>query len=358
MWWSLWRCRLAIIELVMKASAFQACCTVRRARAGRPRSPLQPVVFDVVDGLQQKDRVGRLHDPEQQRQRPQPRSGQDASHAPCAAVAHSQRAAHPASAQSPQLLRLQAPGAGPAAGQRARQEAPEALASPRRRRVLEGRGSRVVAAVMLDHEVRVVDAGHQRPGRVRGPGASARWPSSCGEGDALAAGDTARHPGPAPARPRGRGLAAWRPMPSPSASSAACSGTCSRKQTRCQAVWVTAGGDCCSAGNTLGQRHQHLDRRAGRPRRPRETPGPLRPPTPATARASAWRYFFQSIMAASSAASAASGLRDNPHMNPLLARLHPYPFERWRELTRDIVPAPAWRPSAWASANRGTPRRR
>ena len=26
-------------------------------------------------------------------------------------------------------------------------------------------------------------------------------------------------------------------------------------------------------------------------------------------------------------------------MNPLLARLHPYPFERWRELTRDITPA-------------------
>ena len=25
-------------------------------------------------------------------------------------------------------------------------------------------------------------------------------------------------------------------------------------------------------------------------------------------------------------------------MNPLLARLHPYPFERWRELTRDIEP--------------------
>ena len=25
-------------------------------------------------------------------------------------------------------------------------------------------------------------------------------------------------------------------------------------------------------------------------------------------------------------------------MNPLLGRLHPYPFERWRELTRDIVP--------------------
>jgi N-succinyldiaminopimelate aminotransferase len=31
-------------------------------------------------------------------------------------------------------------------------------------------------------------------------------------------------------------------------------------------------------------------------------------------------------------------------MNPLLARLHPYPFERWRELTRDIVPNPALRP--------------
>jgi N-succinyldiaminopimelate aminotransferase len=31
-------------------------------------------------------------------------------------------------------------------------------------------------------------------------------------------------------------------------------------------------------------------------------------------------------------------------MNPLLARLHPYPFERWRELTRDITPNPACRP--------------
>ncbi len=31
-------------------------------------------------------------------------------------------------------------------------------------------------------------------------------------------------------------------------------------------------------------------------------------------------------------------------MNPLLARLHPYPFERWRELTRDITPNPAYAP--------------
>jgi N-succinyldiaminopimelate aminotransferase len=31
-------------------------------------------------------------------------------------------------------------------------------------------------------------------------------------------------------------------------------------------------------------------------------------------------------------------------MNPLLARLHPYPFERWRELTRDTVPAPGFAP--------------
>lgn len=31
-------------------------------------------------------------------------------------------------------------------------------------------------------------------------------------------------------------------------------------------------------------------------------------------------------------------------MNPLLARLHPYPFERWRTLTRDLVPNPALRP--------------
>jgi N-succinyldiaminopimelate aminotransferase len=31
-------------------------------------------------------------------------------------------------------------------------------------------------------------------------------------------------------------------------------------------------------------------------------------------------------------------------MNPLLARLHPYPFERWRELTQGIVPNPAFKP--------------
>jgi N-succinyldiaminopimelate aminotransferase len=31
-------------------------------------------------------------------------------------------------------------------------------------------------------------------------------------------------------------------------------------------------------------------------------------------------------------------------MNPLLARLHPYPFERLRELTRDIRPNPAFKP--------------
>ena len=31
-------------------------------------------------------------------------------------------------------------------------------------------------------------------------------------------------------------------------------------------------------------------------------------------------------------------------MNPLLQRLHPYPFERLRELTRGITPSPAHRP--------------
>jgi N-succinyldiaminopimelate aminotransferase len=31
-------------------------------------------------------------------------------------------------------------------------------------------------------------------------------------------------------------------------------------------------------------------------------------------------------------------------MNPLLKRLHPYPFERLRELTRNLVPNPAYRP--------------
>jgi N-succinyldiaminopimelate aminotransferase len=35
---------------------------------------------------------------------------------------------------------------------------------------------------------------------------------------------------------------------------------------------------------------------------------------------------------------------DNHRMNPRLASLHPYPFERWRELTRDIVPPAGHRP--------------
>jgi N-succinyldiaminopimelate aminotransferase len=35
---------------------------------------------------------------------------------------------------------------------------------------------------------------------------------------------------------------------------------------------------------------------------------------------------------------------DNFHMNPLLARLHPYPFERLRALTADIVPDPEYAP--------------
>ena len=35
---------------------------------------------------------------------------------------------------------------------------------------------------------------------------------------------------------------------------------------------------------------------------------------------------------------------DNRRMNPLLSRLHPYPFERLRALTKDIAPNPAFRP--------------
>ena len=31
-------------------------------------------------------------------------------------------------------------------------------------------------------------------------------------------------------------------------------------------------------------------------------------------------------------------------MNPLLGKLHPYPFERWHALARDVVPSPAHRP--------------
>ncbi len=41
---------------------------------------------------------------------------------------------------------------------------------------------------------------------------------------------------------------------------------------------------------------------------------------------------------------ARAAARDNRAMNPLLGKLHPYPFERLRELTADIVPNPALRP--------------
>jgi len=37
-------------------------------------------------------------------------------------------------------------------------------------------------------------------------------------------------------------------------------------------------------------------------------------------------------------------LTDNRRMNPLLAKLHPYPFERLRALTRDITPNPELKP--------------
>src|SRR2546427_3155676 len=37
-------------------------------------------------------------------------------------------------------------------------------------------------------------------------------------------------------------------------------------------------------------------------------------------------------------------LTDNQRMNPLLAKLHPYPFERLRALTRDITPNPDLKP--------------
>ena len=40
-------------------------------------------------------------------------------------------------------------------------------------------------------------------------------------------------------------------------------------------------------------------------------------------------------------------------MNPLLQRLHPYPFERLRELTRGITPNAACRP---ISLGMGEPR--
>lgn len=46
----------------------------------------------------------------------------------------------------------------------------------------------------------------------------------------------------------------------------------------------------------------------------------------------------------SAPARSARRVFDNPAMNPLLQRLHPYPFERLRELTRDVVPSPAHAP--------------
>ena len=51
------------------------------------------------------------------------------------------------------------------------------------------------------------------------------------------------------------------------------------------------------------------------------------------------------------AREAPRGPADNRPMNPLLATLHPYPFERLRELTRGLTPIRPIARSAWASAS-------
>ena len=40
----------------------------------------------------------------------------------------------------------------------------------------------------------------------------------------------------------------------------------------------------------------------------------------------------------------AARVTDNPRMNPLLSALHPYPFERLRELMQNVTPNPVYRP--------------
>ena len=65
---------------------------------------------------------------------------------------------------------------------------------------------------------------------------------------------------------------------------------------------------------------------------------------------SASSYFFNSMIQSQAAYFANTRVpslpprRDNPRMNPLLARLQPYPFERLRQLHADISPNPAYSP--------------
>lgn len=186
MWWSECRCR------------FQAAVRAPRAT--------QAIVLDVVHRLQKPDREQRLEHPERQHGQ-----GTDAQqhrqHHRTGTMRPQQRAAPPALPQAPQAFAFQPPGPHETAGQRARQEPPEALPRAGAGRVVPGGGAHVVAPVMLDHELRVADARHQHPGQ-HAVGPAAAVAQLVGIGDALRTGHEpdgegqADHRGPA-RRPRG-----------------------------------------------------------------------------------------------------------------------------------------------------------
>ena len=105
-----------------------------------------------------------------------------------------------------ELPGFQRPGAAPAAPERARQKTPQAFTPARARRVVQRGGTRVVATVMFDHEMRVADAAHQYPAQ-KPVNAVAGMSQLMGHRDALRSGHKAHRQGNAqcklPARVQG-----------------------------------------------------------------------------------------------------------------------------------------------------------
>ena len=130
----------------------------------RAHAAHQAVMFDVVDGFELEDGIGRLRQPEHQRDGAQQRGDRQQQRG-LHRGGPSQRAAPQAALELAPLLCVQPPGAGPATFQSTRQELPQRFTAPRTRGVVVCGRARVVATVMLDHEVAVVHAGHQHPGQ-------------------------------------------------------------------------------------------------------------------------------------------------------------------------------------------------
>ena len=157
----------------------------------------QAVMLNVVDDLQQQKGNGRLQCKKRYHfyscLRRQVKGWKHKKHQGCGRTP-GQRAAQPVAFELGDTLRLQLPAADQATPQAARQKPVEALAEARRSRVVLRGGARVVAPVVLDHEVAITNAAHQYPG-AKAIQLRFAVAQLVRKGDALRAGDKAHTEG-------------------------------------------------------------------------------------------------------------------------------------------------------------------